>query len=71
MFLVISYFQVMARNYALASGYLNSLSNFIYVTEKLTIGHCFWSYTQPQTAPALKSFENCGRSHAHYAKICT
>ena len=31
---------------------INSLSIFIYVTEKLTVGHCFWSYTQSQTAPS-------------------
>ena len=42
-----------------------------FCTEKLTVGHCFWSYTQPKTAPALKPFEDRGRAHAHYAKICT
>ena len=67
-----------ARNDALASGHtvinavvINSQSNFIYVTEKLTVGHCFWSHTQPQTAPSLKLFEDRGRAHAHHANICT
>ena len=65
----------MARNDALGSGHTtinsNSQSYFIYVTEKLTVNQCFWSYTQLQTAPALKLFEDHGRAHAHYAKICT
>ena len=26
---------------------------------------------QPQIAPALKPFEDCGRAHVHQAKICT
>ena len=64
----------MARNDALASRHtviINSLSYFINVTEKLTVDHCFWSYTQVQTAPALKLFEDHGCAHVHHAKICT
>ena len=71
----------MARNDALAGGhtviklnylkFINSQSDFIYVTEKLTANYCFWSYTQLQTAPALKPFDDRGRAHAHRAKICT
>ena len=68
----------MARNDALASGhtvinsiikFINSKSYFIYVTEKLTVDRCSWSYTQLLTAPALKPFEDRGRAHVHYAKI--
>ena len=47
------------------------MSYFIYATEKLTVDHCFWSYTQPQTAPALKPFEDRGHADAHHAKIYT
>ena len=67
----------MARNDPLASGHtvinavINSLSNFVYVTEKLTVGHCFWSYTQLQTTPTLKPFKDHGCVRAHHAKICT
>ena len=51
----------MARNDALASGHIiiNSIIQFsvkLYVTEKLTVDHGFLSYTQLQTALALKPF---------------
>ena len=51
--------------------FINSQSYVIYVTEKLTVDHCFWSYTLLQTAPVLKPFEDHGRAHAHNAKIFT
>ena len=77
--IVWAYFPIMARNDALANEHtITQLSknyqfsaNFIYVTEKLTVGHCFWSYTQPQTAPVLKPSQDRGCAHVHHAKFCT
>ena len=67
----------MVRNDALATGHtvinaiiINSLSCLSYVTEELTVDHCFWSYTQLQTAPVLKLFKDRSRVHARHAKIC-
>ena len=69
-----------ARNAALTSRHaVNAVLSKIYqfsvelylCKEKLTVDNFFWSYTQLQTAPVLKRFEDRGRAHAHHAKICT
>ena len=41
----------------------------LHVTEKLTINHCFWSYTQLQTVPALKHQKNIKFPHCFFENL--
>ena len=63
---------IMASNDALVSGHtvpiINYLSYCMYVTEKLTVDYCLWSYTcSLDTVAALQQFERSWSC----AKICT